>query len=190
MVSFLGNLKSDGYFKDYKGNPTSKIIDVDGNFVKGKLLSDFTFYAQSEQWDIEYHKSEVKKEQLRQIYKMTALDKLLRRIRIELQTGGYFRTSPGDTVRYLVEYMDKELGVGLRRSQLEQFIRLYTNLNNYSNLWLNCGWSPRDLSRYMGGGKPQSISIGPNMKKMFESGEMDRAEFEKKMKELGIEITE
>ena len=190
MVVFLGNLKTDGIFKNNQGKRKAKILDIDSNPVKGKRLSDFVFYTQSEQFDIEYHKKEAIKERLRQEYRITALDKLLRRIRIELQTGGYIRTSPADTIRYLVDYMDEELGVSLSMSQLEKFVNLHTNLNNYSHLWLNCGWSPHELSRMMGRGKPQSISIGPNMKKMFESGEMDRAKFEQKMKELGIDILE
>lgn len=188
MVRFLSKLKSDGRFKDFNGTNVGEILDTDGKPVKGRRLSDFVFYTQDELFDIEYHKNEVKKEALRQKYKTTALDKILNYIRIVLQTGGYIRMSPADTIGFLTKEMERNMGISLTMSQLEQFIGLHTDLNNYSHLWLNCGWSPHDLSRKMGNGRPQSISIGPNMKKMFEIGEMDRGEFEQKMKELGIKV--
>ena len=188
MIRFLGNLKSDGHYKDYNGKTIGNISDIDGNPVKGKRLSDFVLCTQSERFDIEYHKSEAKKERLRREYKTTALDKIADRIRIEIQTDGYITASPADTIEFLTEYMDRELGAGLTMGQLEQFMELHTKLNNNSHLWLNCGWSPHGLSRHMGRGVPPSISIGPNLKRMFENGEMNRAEFEQSLKKLGVKL--
>lgn len=189
MVRFLSELKTDGRFKDYYGNPCGEILDIDGNPVAGKRLSDFVFYTQDEQFDIEYHKAEWKKERMREKYKTTALDKILSWIRIEIQTGGYIlNDSMAETIRFLSEYINNSLGVSLRKRQLEKFIELYTDLNNNSHLWLNCGWSPGGLSEALGRGPVQSISVGPNMKRMLESGELSREEFEKELKALGIKL--
>lgn len=59
-------------------------------------------------------------------------------------------------------------------------------MNNSSNLWTNCGWSPAELVRLSPPGPIKSISVGPNMKKMFASGEMNREEFEKLLNEMGV----
>ena len=190
MVQFLSKLKSNGKYKDSRGTVKGEILDINGDPVAGKCLSDFILYTQTEQFEIEYFKSEAQKERLHREYKTTALEKIKERIRLELQTGDYSISNPVESLRYLVEYMDRELGVKLTISQMERFISLHTDLNNYSHLWLNCGWSPFEMSRQFGHGKPTSISIGPNMKKMFESGDMDRAEFERMMKGLGINITD
>ncbi|MCR5653676.1 MAG: hypothetical protein K6F88_07720 [Ruminococcus sp.] len=190
MVQFLNKLKSNGKFKNYHGEIKGEILDINGNHVKGKHLSDFVFYTQDEQFDIDYHKSEAQKERLRQEYKTSALEKIMERIRLEIQTGGYFSSSPVETIQFLTEYMDRELGVELTLEQLKNFINLHTSLNNNSHLWLNCGWRPFDMSRQFGRGKPTSISIGPNMRTMFENGDLDRNEFERMMKKLGIDITD
>lgn len=188
MMHFLSKLKTDGQFKDYQGNPCGEILDIDGNPVAGKRLSDFVFYTKDEQFDIEYHKAESKKERMRTEYKTTALEKILYRTRIDIQTGGYHHTSISDIIHYKIKYMEEQLGVPLRKRQVERFVELFTDLNNYSHLWLNCGWSPSGFSAAFGRGPVQSVSVGPNMKKLFESGELSREDFEKELKALGIKL--
>ena len=61
MAQFLSELKTDGQFKDYYGNPCGEILDIDGDPAGGKRLSEFVFYTQDEQFDIEYHKQNGKK---------------------------------------------------------------------------------------------------------------------------------
>lgn len=191
MASFLGSLKTNGKYKDYDGKPRGEILDLDGNPVAGKRLSDFVFYTKSEQFDIEYVKREAQKEQLRRDYRKTALDKLLDRIFIQLQTGGY---GPGqsmsDFLSIVVKIMDEEFGVSLSQKQFEGFADLFLKLNNCSHLWLNRGWRPDELFRKSGNRIPKMISVGPNMKKMFESGEMDRDKFEKRLNEMGIKLSD
>lgn len=91
-----------------------------------------------------------------------------------------------DTLGSLIDFLSQDLGVAFTQAQLEQFIRLYTELNNSSHLWMNCGWRPDELMRRAPSGMPESISIGPNLRKMFEDGTMDQAEFEQGLRELGI----
>ena len=188
MVQFLRELKTDGQFKDYYGNPCGEILDIDGNPVAGKRLSDFVFYTKDEQFNIEYYKAESKKERMRKEYKTTALEKILSRIRIDIRTGGFFHTSMLDIIRYKIEYLEEQLGVPLRKRQAEKFVELFTELNNYSHLWLNRGWSPAGFSAAFRRGPVQSISVGPNMKKMFDNGELSREDFEKELKAMGIEL--
>ena len=82
--------------------------------------------------------------------------------------------SPAETLQFLADFLSKDLGVEFTRAQMERFCELYTNLNNHSHLWLNCGWRPAELRRREPLGFPESISIGPNMKELFEEGEMQQ----------------
>jgi len=88
----------------------------------------------------------------------------------------------------LIDYMEADFGVALSEKQFEKFAELYTVLNNNSSLWVNSGWSPEALSRETGGGAPKAISVGPNMRKMFASGELDEEDFKKYLAEMGIEL--
>ena len=97
MAEFLSKLKTDGVFKNYKGKPLGEILDVDGNPVKGKHLSDFVFFTHDEQFAIDYYKSEAKKEALRRLYKETALKK----IQLRLETA---RFVPRDKQRSAQEH--------------------------------------------------------------------------------------
>ncbi|MBR2742145.1 MAG: hypothetical protein IKD89_00985 [Clostridia bacterium] len=189
MVRFLGGLKTGGKYKTYDGVPRGDILDTDGNPAGGRRLSDFVFYTQEEQFEIGFVKSDAKKEKLRQEYKKTALDKMLDLIFIEIQTGGYRpEKGMGNTLKLLFEFLDRELGADLTRAQYERFLKLYTDLNNHSNLWLNCGWQPVELGRRSPHKGPAVIYAGPNMKKMFEDGTLDRAEYEKELASLGIRL--
>lgn len=190
MVHFLGGLKTDGRYRDLDGKPRGEILDLDGNPAAGKRLSDFICYTQDEQFDIDYAKSEARKEKLRQEYRTTALDKVLYYIFRDIQTGGNLpNESPAETMQFLADFLSQELGVEFTRARMEQFCELYTNLNNHSHLWLNCGWRPDELRRSNPSGLPESISIGPNMKKLFVEGKMDQAAFERQLKELGIKLS-
>ena len=189
MARFLGRLKSDGKYKEYDGVPRGDILDTDGNPAGGRRLSDFVFYTQEEQFEIGFVKSDAKKEKLRQEYKKTALDKILDLIFIEIQTGGYWPDKGmGDTLSSLLEFLDRDLGVSLTRAQFERFLKLYSDLNNHSHLWLNRGWQPDALRRRSPSSGPAVVYAGPNMKKMFEDGTLDRAKYEKELASLGIRL--
>ena len=118
--------------------------------------------------------------QLRQEYRTTALDKVLYYICRDIQTSGNLpNESPAETMQFLADFLSQDLGVEFTRARMERFCELYTNLNNHSHLWLNCGWRPDELRRSNPSGLPESISIGPNMKKLFVEGKMDQAAFER-----------
>ena len=137
-----------------------------------------------------YFKSEVKKEMLRQEYRTTPLEKILYYIFRDIQTGGFLpNEGPAESMQYLTDILSRDLGVQLTEAQMERFSELYINLNNHSHLWQNCGWRPDDLWRSSGPRMPDTISIGPNLKKLFEEGKMDQAEFEQEFRKLGIKVS-
>lgn len=149
MRTFIENLKTSGINKNFSGKPIGKITDLNGRPVKGKRLSDCIFYTYNEVADIDYTKSEVKKQKLREEFSITSAEKVLRRIQENIMTGGIFRNdTPAHDLKFLIKFLDDDFGVDLSREQVERFVELYMNLNNSSNLWLNCGWSPEDLFRF------------------------------------------
>ena len=191
MVRFLSRLKTDGRYKDFDGKPRGDIMDLDGSSVAGKCLSDFACYTQDEQIEIDYVKSDAKKEKLRQEYRTTALDKVLYYIFRDIQTGGVLpNESPAQTLQFLADFLSQDLGVNITRAQFERICQLYTDLNNHSHLWLNCGWRPDEPRRGSLAGMPDTLSIGQNLKKLFAEGKMDQKEFEQELRKLGIKLSE
>ena len=191
IKAFIDNLKSDGQQRDYMGNPTGTISDVNGLPVKGKKLSEFTIYTSSERYEIEQAKTEAKKQRLIDEYKIPSSEKILNRIFEYIMTGGVLRNeSLADELQFLTKEMNVDFGIVLSIKQVRQFTELFVCLNNSSNLWLNCGWSPEDLSGRASLDKPKFLFVGPNMKKLFETGELDREDFERQLREEGIELIE
>lgn len=187
MASFIGNLRTGGTMRKHDKTPTGPLLDVYGKPVLGKRLSEFVFRTQMEAFEIEYFKDEHKKRKLEEEYTAVAADKLLKDIRLYIMTGGVFRDSSiTGKIRLLVKTLATEYDVSLSAKQFEKFFDLFLNLNNCSNLWLNCGWRPDELYRKEGGGLPNAVSVGPSLQKLFDSGRFDRAEFEKTLAEMGI----
>lgn len=55
----------------------------------------------------------------------------------------------------------EEVNVRLSEAKLNKLFRLYTDLNNKSQLWCNCGWSPEAMAATTRRNDPPSISFGP-----------------------------
>ena len=191
MKSFIGNLKTTGVSKEYDGKSNGELTDLSGFPVKGKCLAECIFYTQNEKFELEYFKSESKKQKLLETFNIPASEKILQRIEEYIMTGGVFeKESPAQEMEFLVDFLNEDFGVELSEMQFERFSELFMGLNNKSNLWLNCGWSPDELFKKSAHKMPSSISMGPNMKKMFASGEMDREEFEKQLAQMGIALSD
>lgn len=142
MEQFIGNLKTCGKTDHDK----LELFTVCGQPAKGMKLKDILCYTYSEQFLIEDAKREAEKELLRRNYKTYASEKVLEFIRRDIQTGGYAADgSIGELMKNAVFLLEAELGVKLSRKQFERFCFLYTELNNTSNLWCNCGWTPDAL---------------------------------------------
>ena len=69
-------------------------------------------------------------------------------------------------------------------ADLEPIQRFYEE-----DLWQNCGRRPDELRCGTASGMPDTLLIGPNLKKLFEEGKMDRKEFEQELRKLGIELS-
>ena len=68
----------------------------------------------------------------------------------------------------------------MTKSQLEDFIKLFTDLINNTRLPQNRGFTPLELSANRGGQKViNSISFGPNITAALKSGEVDIEEYRK-----------
>ncbi len=105
-----------------------------------------------------------------------------------LMTGGIGDESPSEQLQFLIDQLKEEYGVPLSDQQFIRLSELFMALNNRSHLWQTFGWSPEELYRLSPPTGPTAITIGANMKRMFASGEMDKDEFVRKLKELGIQL--
>ena len=54
----------------------------------------------------------------------------------------------GRPVTHVIEYLNEDfkLTESLKKTDVEQFLKLYQNLHNSTHLWVNYGWSPDELS--------------------------------------------
>lgn len=67
----------------------------------------------------------------------------------------------------------------ITKEQLEQIVSHLQNLSNNMRHYANRGYTPNEMKKMSGPIDPNKLamSIGPNMRKMFESGEMDPKEY-------------
>ena len=85
-----------------------------------------------------------------------------------------------------LSFISRELGVSLDMSQTERFCKLFTELNNRSNLWQNAGWRPCDLFDVSDRRGQPEVVFGPNMRNLFDNGTLDRRELERFLAEKGF----
>lgn len=190
MRMFVENLKTFGIERNFNGEKTGKLTDLNGNPVRGKKLSDCSFLTHDEKETVEYYKSEAKKKKLLETYSVKASEKILKKIKRDILAGNIFpNESSAVLLSELTDFLKNDFDVRMSDGEFSDFSSLYMNLNNRSNLWLNYGNRPCDLMP-KNPTMPKYVSIGPNMKKMFESGELDRKDIEKQMKKLGITIVD
>ncbi|MGN1415212.1 MAG: YecA family protein, partial [Oscillospiraceae bacterium] len=72
----------------------------------------------------------------------------------------------------------ERMNINMTKYQLDEFIKLFSDLHNNTRLPRNRGFTPNELAQRYGGLKmPQSISFGPNITAGLKSGEIDANEF-------------
>lgn len=162
MAAFFKNLRTGGTLRNFGGKATGALLDIYGNPVAGKRLSDFLYRTELDQFKIDHGERESEKRRLEAARK-TAADILLERVRIYTMTGGTFANqSPGEEINFWLDWLSTDFDISLSDRHLERFLALYERLNNYSHLWLNRGWPPIELHLETMSASPPDLSLGRN----------------------------
>ena len=85
------------------------------------------------------------------------------------------------------EYLDN-LGVRLKSQRdVERFTALYNAFHNTTRMPCNRGYTPDEMMRVMPPKEGfKSLSLGPNIKKYLQTGEMDIEDFRKQILTMGL----
>ena len=191
MKAFVENLRCTVDIRDYHSKSMGPVTDIHGISARGKKLSEIVFLTFDEQLDLDYYNSKALKEKILAEAMLPASEKILKRIEEDLMIGGLYKeATPLDQAETLCKLLCERYGVALSEKQEERFLELFVMLNNNSHLWLNCGWTPAEFARRFYGDGPKSIKVGANMKKLLDSGELDREELRRQLAEKGFELIE
>lgn len=160
--------------------------DVNGRPIKGKSLRSFIFWDRNEQFMYDQAKRKWEKDTLLAEYNLIESEKIMRKIELNIRVGDPF-ISPALFIQTITERLE-QVGVKLSPKQLDTFLQLYTDLNNNSRLWCNCGWTPAKLAQCAPADQMPSISFGPGLQQAFANGDIDQDELERMIKEHGFHI--
>ena len=179
MVRFLERLRV---------NYNSKSQDVNGQPIAGKRLNSFIFWSKGETYEYDSSNRQWKKDDIAAENNVIESEKLMRKMESQVLLGNM--PMPLSTFWDSIAKRLEEIGVNLSEAEFNKFFNLYVDLNNRSRLWCTCGWTPDELfslnsENYTG---TPEISFGPNMQKMFASGELDKDEFEQLYREYGFNV--
>lgn len=170
MKKFISRLKTTGTTIELLGE-RGTILNLDGDPVTGKMLSEFYMHTLPEKAEIVLSKTEAKRKKAEERFHTTAAEKVLNRIRLYILAGSAF---PNDTLSkelyYTLKFMLTQLGVSLTHVQTDRFIDMFIELNNNSNVWLNRGHSPREMFSAVSDKTAKSIYSSPLIAEVVKSG--------------------
>ncbi|MBR1382468.1 MAG: hypothetical protein IJ555_01455 [Ruminococcus sp.] len=148
---------------------------------RGKKFSEAFLLTDHEKFLLDWFKAEYRKKEVLKNAEIPFSQKFYEHMikRIEGQ---------GNPIDSIIHYLEDNGFQFETQKQAEQFIRLLQDFINKSHLWVNCGYTPTELFAKSTNTKPKSISVGPNMKKAFADGTMDREEFIRRLSAAGIEF--
>ena len=152
----------------------------------GKKFSDAYFLTDSERFDLDFYKSEVKQNYIRQQADIPFSEKLMKRI-------VRYTEFTDNMIHYVTEFLENNDFLFESEEQVNEFLGLLQNFVSKSHLWRNCGYSPEELhSMYYGnkGSEIRTVVFGPGIRQAFEDGTIDKDEVIKKFKEMGVEVIE
>ncbi len=187
FAGYISALRCCGKGREKDGKEY-RLTDCDGQSVKGKRLDSITVITREEQFDLDYYAKAASYPALLQKFRRPAAEKILKKVKNFILEGlgePYF--SP---IEQLFQLLSEDYGAVYDMRQAQEIIQLYTRLNNTSNLWCRFGWSPEQLVRASGRQKVSSLSIGSNMQKMLQTGEVDIEELRRACQQHGIELIE
>lgn len=207
LLSLKGHVKSEAEDKlyNYIENIKANSPVLRNRFLKektkpsphqGKKLKDFTFLSDNEQFQLDWESGKIeggpKKPQEHKLKKFwnflggSMAEKLFRIIRFNLFSGRLSLTYIINIVMGSLE----EAGVVMSEKEFKKFISLLQEFNNNSHLYINRGWTPKELSQdmYRDYKGPTTLSLGPGIMKSINEGKIDFDELKAKAREMGINI--
>lgn len=148
----------------------------------GIKLSEYVIMSEWEKSDLEYYKSQRKKDEILKNASIPRSEKIIKSLKIMMTSG----ENALDHLSYALE----ESNAVLTEKEWQKLTLLFQDANNHSHHWANCGWTPMELHRKYGNPTPRSISFGPGLQKAFENGDIDKNEIIEKLKSMGISVEE
>ena len=204
-------LVSDGYFR-FNSVYKLIEMQLDKPFYRPEKLTDFTENADSRQWnalcdhirniknsggvklsdlvflnewdklDLEYYKSQRKKDEILKRASIPLSERIIRVLWLDMNTAD-------DPMAYLSHALE-EADAKLTMAEYENLLRLWQDAVNHSHHWANRGWTPIALRQRNGNPAPKAMSFGPGLQKAFADGDIDKNELIEKLKAMGISVEE
>lgn len=148
----------------------------------GIRLSELTFLNEWDKLDLEYYKSQRKKNEILKRASIPLSERIIRVLWLDMNTAD-------DPMAYLSHALE-EADAKLTMAEYEKLLRLWQDANNHSHHWANRGWTPIALRQRYGNPAPKSMSFGSGLKKAFADGNIDKNELIEKLKAMGISVEE
>ncbi len=149
---------------------------------KGIRLSEYIFMSDWEKSELEYYKSQRKKDKILKNASIPQSERIIKALKLKMHTGK-------NPIKYLT-YALEETDTLLTKKELETLLQLFQEANNHSHHWSNRGWTPTELSHKYGNPALKSVSFGSGLKKAFKNGDIDKKELIEKLKSMGISVEE
>ena len=73
----------------------------------------------------------------------------------------------------------EELGYSRKQLFSQQFVDLFSDLNNHTRMPVNRGFTPDEVFSRSGSSFPRAITFGPGMQEMIRSGDIDREAYKR-----------
>ncbi|MBR5032295.1 MAG: hypothetical protein IKX70_01315 [Treponema sp.] len=193
LIEFIENLKATSPIIKNKWN--EKLNKPSPH--QGKKLKDFSFLSPDEEFEIEWlsgkcehgpKKCQQKKlDEYLSTVQGTFAEKIFRDLRFGLFTG--WRKFM-DQIKHTMDEL-AESGVELSMDEANNFIQLIQDFVNNSHLYINRGWTPFELSEYgrkMDPKRKPVITLGPEIRKAIENGEVSIEDLKTQAKANGFDI--
>ncbi len=148
----------------------------------GIRLSDLVFLNEWDKLDLEYYKSQRKKDEILKRASIPLSERIIRVLWLDMNTAD-------DPMAYLFHALE-EADAKLTMAEHEKLLRLWQDANNYSHHWANRGWTPIALRQRYGNPAPRSMSFGSGLQQAFANGDIDKNELIEKLKAMGISVEE
>ncbi len=163
---------------------------------KGKKLSDFIHLSRHDRFEIQWlsgeveggrkTKSEKALEAFRKSVEVPYSERIMVDLRIEAFTGWL---TAQEMIRFFLDKLT-EVGVEMPVDKANHLMSLVSDFINSSRLYVNRGWTPKELyeiQRKMNPG-PIRMSFGPGMIKAMKEGNISLEELRKQCREMGLNV--